>query len=452
MAEELLHLVESHLWNLQNDFPDSIDVKRPQGRFPAVFFLRRDAEEALLTRLVGDIVRGQTSILPLESCNQEDRVVIEKFISCASVSPEIVEYVSTMFPGNIPAGKNVYLLRGLLVHRILLLTIKERWNVHYGIDPERDPISVPFNAKGVPSEQAEWGHPDVSILLTCLSFYFGGLQLAQVRDSLEHLVKSDDPSNEYDRWTQSSDTLPDFLRDWNAINIEDESQASDIWHHMRYQVVVIDYFLNHFVFHRHAKQFQVKLQTSGWDIPLFTPGTTNSNALTTGFSGTNDNQTMLPLTIKQDDLPDLQHNNAEVLTYLLQPRNRQHFLAADEDRRQLSEVTSLEKLKDMNISVLIDAGAFILEIDNLTLARAWPKVEHERPGVLYFNSDNKPWVLTRHGSNVPFFWRRPLPRTWADAWSTLTSPYSRSQLEAATSRAWCINTGPRPNQRSYSTG
>src|ERR1700733_606541 len=42
-AETLLRLVEGRLWNLQQDFPSSIEVvRRPQGGFPLVFFLRGD--------------------------------------------------------------------------------------------------------------------------------------------------------------------------------------------------------------------------------------------------------------------------------------------------------------------------------------------------------------------------------------------------------------------------
>lgn len=80
---------------------------------------------------------------------------------------------------------------------------------------------------------------------------------------------------------------------------------------------------------------------------------------------------MLPLTTSQRDLPGLLHTNAEVLTYLLQERNRKCVLAADPKGRRLSEVDLLEKISRMNIRVLIDAGAQILEMDNLTLVKAW---------------------------------------------------------------------------------
>jgi hypothetical protein len=57
-----------------------------------------------------------------------------------------------------------------------------------------------MQAKGVPSETAEWGHPDVAITLTCLSFYYEGLSMGQFRQAIEHLAKSDEPSIEYSLW------------------------------------------------------------------------------------------------------------------------------------------------------------------------------------------------------------------------------------------------------------
>src|SRR5690606_11937366 len=108
---------------------------------------------------------------------------------------------------------------------------------------------------------------------------------------------------------------------------------------------VIDYFLNHFVFPRHARQFEVKMCASGWDIPLvsspkdelednlqmvpYSGPEPRPRPLTTGFSGTNDTRTLLPLPISQADLTSLTHTNAEVLTYLLAPRNRRYIKAAE---------------------------------------------------------------------------------------------------------------------------
>ncbi|TAQ88566.1 hypothetical protein B7494_g3109 [Chlorociboria aeruginascens] len=412
-AEAVLGLVEGHLFNLQNEFPQSIDVIKRQGGFPIIFLLRKDVEDALLARIVDDVCSGRTVLLPTRDCNRSDRSTIRQFISSAKIQPRITERIRNMFPDKPAARQNIYLLRGLLVHRILLLTLKKRWNVQYGLHPSRDPIAVPFHAKGIPSDNSEFGHPDVGILFTCLAFYYDGLSLSQLRQSLESVLKSDDPSSQYDRWTHTSQNLPDSLRDANAINVDDEGQLVEIWKHVRYNVVVIDYFLNSFVFPKHSKQFRTKLQASGWDIPLFTSTPQSSTgqqnlksksyeqALTTGFSGTNDNRTMLPLTIKQQDLLGLSHTNAEVLTYLLQARNRQYIQASDHHGRHLTEIGFLHRLKGLQIRVLIDAGAMILEMDNLALARAWLEVDYEASAAVYFDAENKPMVIYRKGHKVP---------------------------------------------------
>jgi hypothetical protein len=114
------------------------------------------------------------------------------------------------------------------VHGILLLYLKKRWNVQYGLHPQRDTVAVPFHTKGVPSEQAKWGHPDVAILFTCLAFYYQGLDQKQVRQSLQLVLKSDDPATEYDQWTQASTSLPKALQYWNIINIDNEGQVAEI--------------------------------------------------------------------------------------------------------------------------------------------------------------------------------------------------------------------------------
>jgi hypothetical protein len=262
----------------------------------------------------------------------------------------------------------------------------------------------------VPSEQSEWGHPDVAILFTCLSFYYDGINQAQLRQCLEHMIKLDDPATEYEKWVQSSPNFPPSLRAWNSINTDDDQQINDIWNSVRYNSTAIDYFLNNFVFPHHAKQFKVKLQSNGWDIPLSRPGedsighTDGPKPLTTGFSGTNDNRTMLPLNIKQQDLQGLSHTSAEVLHYLLQPRNRECILSTDimfhQRQAKASERDLLRSLRVRNIRILIDAGAQILEMNNFTLAQEWLKVDWDAGGALYFDRD-RPMVLLRSGSTMP---------------------------------------------------
>ena len=408
-AQAILRQVQAHLNSLEKLYPHSIEVLRrgtDSERFPMVFLLRNDVEDALLTRIISDILCEESGILAIQQCTEVDRQAIREFISKPIIEAQTLEHLHqmTLFKENNAAKNSLYLIRGLIVHRILLLVLKKRWNVQYGLHPNRDPMAVPFLAKGVPSDQAEWGHPDVAILFTCLSFYFGGLTISHLKQALQHLGKADDPSSQYHRWMQTAPNIPSQLGYWNVINVNDELQLSELWKHLGFNIVVIDYFLSNLVFPKHAKQFKVKLQASGWDIHLLTLTQDNrqrQKPLTTGFSGTNDSRTMLPLTIKQEDLSNLAHTNAEVLSYLLLPRNRRYMPAMDDDGRRHSEERLLRMLESENIRILIDAGAHVLEMDNHSLAKAWLRVHPEPRAALYFGVDNRANILYRNGKTMP---------------------------------------------------
>jgi hypothetical protein len=176
---------------------------------------------------------------------------------------------------------------------------------------------------------------------------------------------------------------------------------------LRYKVFLLDFYLNAFVFPQHAKQFVKKLSASGCDLVLHNP--LRLSPRTTGFSGTNDSRHQLPMTIKQNDLPQLAHTNAEVLVYLLEERNRHYVRMVDNHNKRLSEEGLLQKLLHPHgyrphfqdrIRILIDAGAQILEHDNRTLAKAWLKVDTEAAAAVFFGEDHRAWVLYRKGNDV----------------------------------------------------
>ena len=403
VAQILLSLVEDHLPNLQRDFPQSIEVAERSRGFPMIHVLRTDVEDALHCQIINDICDGRTTFLrlanPISPMNKGE---IKRVLSEESIDRQLIKRVSLFFVDRSSAYKNMILVRGLLLNKILLLCLKKRWNVQYGLHPKRQPIAVPFEAKGVPSEQAEFGHPDVAILLTCLAFYYSGLNLSQFSEDLHHVLRSDDPAAEYDKWTCTSNTMPEALHHWNIINVDDQGQVETLWRHLRLNRNVLDHYMNSFVFPVHAKQFGVKLQASGWDIPLFSRSQREeetSCARTTGFSGTNDNKLMLPLTIKQDDLPSVRQTNAEVLAYLLQNRNRQYNIASSQGKR-LTEEGLLLRLSSMGIRILIDAGAYILEMNNRTLVKAWLNIDTQSKGAVYFDADNRAWVQYRGGKKT----------------------------------------------------
>ena len=418
VVQAVLRLAKSSILQLQRDFPRSVEVtcKLTSGAFPAVHFSQAPVKDTLIKLITESVCRGEGGILPINDCSREELGAIVSFLNNTHFPKEKTSEVLNIFKERPAARQDLLLLRGLLVHRILLMALSKRWNVQYGLHPSRDPVAVPYTAKGKPSEQAEFGHPDVAILLTCLSHYYSGLGVTQFQKVLKFVLKSDDPALDYDRWVQSADSLPESLRSWAAINVDDELQCQELWNHLQYNTIVIDCFLNNFVFPYHAKTFQRKLVTSGWDIPLppsFQSPTSHGHStlqktleptrcsLSTGFSGTNDNRTLLPLNIEQRDLDGLTHTNAEVLTYLLQPRNRRYILAADSSGRRLTEYNFLKLICKNGIRMLLDAGAQILELDNFNLAKKWLSVDTEAEAAVYFDEDDKACVLYRDERRMP---------------------------------------------------
>jgi hypothetical protein len=71
----------------------------------------------------------------------------------------------------------------------------------------------------------------VAIILTCLSFYYEGLNRIQFKQAIEHLAKSDEPSIEYSLWV--ADNVPDAFKNYTAINVEDDQQLYELHQHIR---------------------------------------------------------------------------------------------------------------------------------------------------------------------------------------------------------------------------
>ncbi|KAI2607876.1 hypothetical protein GGR54DRAFT_633161 [Hypoxylon sp. NC1633] len=394
VAEELLALAAHYVPSLRDKFPGSIDVLERPGSYPMVHFLKPDVEDALRDRILENICAGRTaSLRPADANYRTKRSIVRRVLTEEQPTQSMFALASSAFMDPQTAYKTLLVIRGLVLNKILLLCLSKRWNVQYGLHLRRDPVAVPFEAKGTPSEQSEFGHPDVAILFTCLSFYYAGLTTKQLRQGLQYVLQSDDPAAQYEWWTSGCSSLPETLQHWNIINVDDGGQMEELWSHLRLNRTVINHYMNHFVFPAHARQFDVKLQASAWDIPLFSQE--RREARTTGFSGTNDNRLMLPLTIRQDDLSSLRQTSAEVLSYLLQKRNRGYQVTTDERGKRLSERELLRRFKNKGIRILIDAGAYILEMDNKTLASTWLGIDHEAKAAVYFGDDNRAWVHYR---------------------------------------------------------
>lgn len=71
------------------------------------------------------------------------------------------------------------ILSGLLRFEVLRLVLSKRWRVNYGVNVKgHRKMAVPFKAKDVAAEMTEFGHGDVAICFTLLSYYYSGEKIS----------------------------------------------------------------------------------------------------------------------------------------------------------------------------------------------------------------------------------------------------------------------------------
>jgi hypothetical protein len=310
-----------------------------------------------------------------------DRQILLQFVTERDINDTIYEQVMHICQhhegstsNNSTVLKPILLLRGLLGHGVLLTVLKEkRWRVDYGLDVSRSMLAVPYRAKDSPSHRAEFGHTDIAICLTCLTYYYEGLTDAQLEASFSQLFKADNPDLEYEEWIKDfRNSLSPTLHHLRGLNLEDPVQRNEhIFPQLRHCKAVVDFFLSAIVFPKYMKEFPHKLSTSGWDLAQ---DRSSFGQLVTGFSGTNDNRFLLPHTISQVDMETHLHTNAMVLHYLVRTENRKVIHLGD---IATSVRGMLELLRDAEprARVLLDVGAQVLELQNQGVAALWLEVD-----------------------------------------------------------------------------
>ena len=375
----ILHLVKKYAENIFHSFNENIFYKPAERKssFPQIRFQSDEPYSFLCEYIANDWIN-------LSSYRQEDRQRILSFI--LKTNSSIDNLLKTFSEEDIQL---FLIIRGLLSCEVLLVALKKRYHVNYGINlnPSFNRLmSVPFRAKDVPADRTEFGHPDLALILTQLSYYYSGLNDLQLTECFSYLSeKENDPTSIYNGWISNEDdfSLPTSIKQWKGVNLKDFQQRTNvIFPTFRYNIFVIDYFLNNFVFPRESKQFSHKLVSSAWDL-----SSSSRSHIITGFSGTNDTTLLLPGHIRQCDLSELRKTDAIVVNYLLQSENEnyQHFSLYATSNEMLSEIINY---KDM-INVILDVGALLIDGTNRDIAMKWLKLSNKDliDYVVYFDMD-----------------------------------------------------------------
>lgn len=399
-TQQVMTLVAKHARRLHQEFPLGVDFQPGAvGSFSRFRVLCDRAGEKLVQLVCDDILSSELPNLAFAHVQLPIKDAIRKCLTASAVDAQCLDQVREYCAGS-SLWNGLLLIRGLLAQGLMVYVLKERrWRIDYGLDPRRTMLAVPYRAKDVPSCKAEFGHPDIAIALTCLSYYYGGLDEKQVATCFRQLFKQDNPALEYETWIKglSRDSLPENLRFLSGINMESTEQFTaclvPLFGHNK---AVIDFFLAQIVFPKEAKDFPHKLSCSAWDLAE----QKSSRLPTTGFSGTNDFRYLLPATIAQHALVHQRGTNAKVLTYLLQ-QEHDHYdsHAIGEGSRELLEVIAKQSPE---IRVLLDVGAQVFDLQNDEVAKMWLEINQDAQAAIYFNKHDELVVRTRDQVIEPF--------------------------------------------------
>jgi hypothetical protein len=397
IIEQILKLVSIFAEKVLKYFPEGLEVNRVcRESFPRIRILQEAAGEELMKLVAGEICDKGLSGIPIWNLPRGLREDLFRYLTDPLITEAQAEPLLKAASSVKSTEAGLLLLKGLISGGVLDFALKnKRWRVNYGLDPPRTLLAVPYRAKDSPATRAEFSHPDITIVLTCLSYYYGGLSDSQLKDSFEKLLLLDHAEDEYNVWVKDAPELPTAYRRLAGFNLNDIEQCHQkIFRQLRYSKSVIDFYLSNLVFPREMREFPHKLSSSGWDIAR------TKYFPTTGFSGTNDSGYILPLSIEQNDLPQQSHTNAAQLGCLLRQENSFYHIR-QESAQGLDSKQLLQVLVEAHppIRVLLDVGAQVIELKNEEVARLWLSSvqESEVQAAIYFDDSNELTVLSRDG-------------------------------------------------------
>eukprot|EP00727_Mastigamoeba_balamuthi_P014762 m51a1_g9911 hypothetical protein (2918) ;mRNA; r:112489-126161 len=309
--------------------------------------------------------------------------------------------------------EHVLALRGLLAHEVVFGALEKRHRVDYGVDRTRVPrrsLAVPFRGSDSPAPRAEFSHADSVLALTCLSAYYNGLEWPQLRHAIEVLLglPSAAAQDHYALWLRTiddgatTDAERQSIAGTDRLDVTSELQRDVLTRAFARSPAAIDFWLNAAVFPVEMSQFAQRLKQSAWHL---------APAGTVGFSGTNDINRVMPLTLRPvpciDGDTTIAATNGRMLDVLR--RSSEVLLLGDAAKQRVCEQLldcAADQSRRCDVSALIDAGALLAGLSNRAaasrlLARGLPE---RLRGVVYHEAARGSgcWVvLERSGRCLP---------------------------------------------------
>ena len=337
----------------------------------------------------------------------------------SSHSPELVISLTLK---NVNKNLLTYLLiaKAWLTHGLLYHIISYRYRVNYGLldfdnndsnkENAKKEIAIPFKGKDLPSERSEFSHPEIMIGFTILSYFYNGLSCQQMRKILVQLKSSKNNADiEYfsncvnnskgyimDEIKRNQIPYPEWLHSLDKLDFDDKEKLNIIWKYLARNVDLIEFYLSSFTFPEKCKFFKKKLTGNSHDI--------SGEGATKGFSGTDDRNDTMPESIISKRLPDQFGTNGKMLHIMSRSVNKTYrVIQINSIKEFLGKVCEYANNSHNRCYLLIDSGAMITEMANLTAAKILLEgFTSFFKGVGYFcDETNIVKVLLRNGEQIP---------------------------------------------------
>lgn len=153
--------------------------------------------------MANDFING--NVIGFAELQPHEKPLIKAFLTDNRITIKDIQRVMS-FPCVKDTEKQAILLilAGYLRFGVLESALQKRWRVNYGVNPKgHRKLAVPFKAKDVASERTEFGHPDMAIILTQISYYYSGLSDSQLMECFDYLKSKFhiNPTSEYERYS-----------------------------------------------------------------------------------------------------------------------------------------------------------------------------------------------------------------------------------------------------------
>ncbi|KAJ3130146.1 hypothetical protein HK100_008218 [Physocladia obscura] len=319
---------------------------------------------------------------------------------------------------NETQASQLLMLRGLFGYHLLEHCLSMRHAANYGIDKNRKKrVAVPYTAVDSPSARSEYSHPDVCIILTSLSYYHIGLTGNQLKEAFETLLRRaiGEQKFYYTAWfaqvkTDLNEAQSASIDSIEKIDLTNTTQFATIITVFAKALLVVNFWLEFCVYPTDTKLYSERICASAWDLA--------AAPKVVGFSGTNDDQYLLPGQVRQTDPDDLvlMGTNGLMLDKILSTVISYRVL--NPNSQLFPELADI--CVELHASALIDTGCILAGTSNQEFANTMRKKlkEHKTDcvkflGILYFDLSENKWIVLelQTGKRTPELWSPILAKT-----------------------------------------